>query len=134
RPAGTGDSPHQRTALRGAAGGCHRDRRCADLLPRAGTVTPGRALRSRAGEALVMRAVSAWEPALLRTAVIDSLGKLDPRLMAKNPVMFVVEVASVLTSILWVRDLVAPGPDAQPLWFTGQVSLWLWFTVLFSNF
>ena len=54
--------------------------------------------------------------------------------MVKNPVMFVVEVGSVLTTLLWLRDLVAPPAGAAPAWFTGSVSLWLWFTVLFANF
>ena len=52
--------------------------------------------------------------------------------MVRNPVMFVVEVGSVLTTLLWLRDLL--GGAAEPLWFTGQVALWLWFTVLFANF
>jgi K+-transporting ATPase ATPase B chain len=81
-----------------------------------------------------MRAVSAWEGRLLRAAVIDSVRKLDPRLMLKNPVMFVVEVGSVLTTLVWLRDLVARPPGAEPSGFTGQVALWLWFTVLFANF
>jgi K+-transporting ATPase ATPase B chain len=54
--------------------------------------------------------------------------------MLANPVMFVVEVGSVLTTALWVRDLVARPTGGVPLWFTGAVSLWLWFTVLFANF
>jgi K+-transporting ATPase ATPase B chain len=54
--------------------------------------------------------------------------------MARNPVMFVVEVGSVLTTFVWLRDLVAPAAGAPPGWFTGQVALWLWFTVLFANF
>ena len=54
--------------------------------------------------------------------------------MVKNPVMFVVEVGSVLTTLIWLRDLVAPPAGAMPAWFTGQVALWLWFTVLFANF
>jgi K+-transporting ATPase ATPase B chain len=64
----------------------------------------------------------------------DSLRKLDPRVMARNPVMFVVEVGSVLTTLVWLRDLLAPGAAATPAWFTGQVALWLWFTVVFANF
>jgi len=81
-----------------------------------------------------VRAVSAWEGRLLRQALVESLGKLSPRTMIKNPVMFVVEVASALTTLTWLRDLVAPSPGAQPPGFTGQVALWLWFTVLFANF
>src|SRR5262249_35159540 len=45
-----------------------------------------------------------------------------------------VEIGSVLTTILWLRDVVAAPPGAPPVWFTGTVSLWLWFTVLFANF
>ena len=48
--------------------------------------------------------------------------------------MFVVEVGSVLSTIVWLRDLAAAGPDAAPAWFTGSVALWLWFTVVFANF
>src|SRR5262245_62157384 len=81
-----------------------------------------------------MRAVSAWEGKVLRAALLDSIRKLAPRAMAKNPVMFVVEVGSVLTTVLWARNLVAPSPGAAPVAFTGQVSLWLWLTVLFANF
>ncbi len=81
-----------------------------------------------------VKAVSAWEGPILRTAALDSLRKLDPRLMARNPVMFVVEVGSVLTTLLWLRDLVAPPSGAMPTWFTGQIAIWLWFTVLFANF
>src|SRR5262245_34831632 len=81
-----------------------------------------------------VRAVSAWEGPVIRAALVDSLRKLDPRVMARNPVMFVVEVGSVLTTLIWLRDIVAPSPDALPAWFTGHVSLWLWFTVIFANF
>ncbi len=81
-----------------------------------------------------VKAVSAWEGPILRAAALDSLRKLDPRVMLRNPVMFVVEVGSVLTTLIALRDLLAPAPGAMPLWFTIQVSLWLWFTVLFANF
>ncbi len=81
-----------------------------------------------------VKAVSAWEAGILRAALLDALRKLDPRLMARNPVMFVVEVGSVLTTLLWLRDLLLRPVASEPLWFTGQVSLWLWFTVLFANF
>jgi K+-transporting ATPase ATPase B chain len=81
-----------------------------------------------------VRAISAWEGPLLRAALADSVRKLSPRAMARNPVMFVVEVGSVLTTSLWLRDLVASSATAPPVAFTGQVALWLWFTVLFANF
>jgi potassium-transporting ATPase ATP-binding subunit len=81
-----------------------------------------------------VRAVSAWEGAVLRTAFVDAFRKLDPRLMARNPVMFVVEVGSVLTTLVWLRGLLVAPERAEPFWFTSQVALWLWFTVLFANF
>ncbi|WNG22833.1 potassium-transporting ATPase subunit KdpB [Cystobacter fuscus] len=77
---------------------------------------------------------SLLEPALLKQASLDSLRKLHPRDVARNPVMFVVWAGSVLTTVLVVKDLVAPGPDVTPAWFTVGVTLWLWFTVLFANF
>ncbi|HEV7863982.1 MAG TPA: potassium-transporting ATPase subunit KdpB, partial [Acidimicrobiia bacterium] len=75
---------------------------------------------------------SMFDPAILRRAVGDSFRKLDPRLMARNPVMFVVEVGSVLTTLLFFRDLrTATAADNV---FVGLVAAWLWFTVLFANF
>jgi K+-transporting ATPase ATPase B chain len=79
------------------------------------------------------QAVSIFHGPLVRQAALDSFKKLSPRLMVRNPVMFVVEVGSVLTTLLWLRDLVAPPAGASAL-FTGSVTLWLWFTVLFANF
>src|SRR5580658_6233182 len=73
---------------------------------------------------------SLFDPAILGPAVGDAFRKLDPRHMWRNPVMFVVEIVSAATTILFVRDLLF-GPGA---WFSGQISLWLWFTVLFANF
>jgi K+-transporting ATPase ATPase B chain len=71
---------------------------------------------------------------ILRNAAIESLKKLDPRMVAKNPVMFVVEVGSLLTTLLWLRDRIFHPAAAAPGWFTLAVSLWLWFTVIFANF
>jgi K+-transporting ATPase ATPase B chain len=62
---------------------------------------------------------------------VDSLRKLDPRIQVKNPVMFIVEVGSVLTTIIFIQELTSGV--GRPL-FTGQVAFWLWFTVLFANF
>src|SRR4051812_5324822 len=78
--------------------------------------------------------VSIFHWPLVKPALRDSVAKLSPALMAKNPVMFVVEVGSALPPVIWVRDLVARPAGAPPLWFTFQVALWLWFTVLFANF
>jgi K+-transporting ATPase ATPase B chain len=77
------------------------------------------------------KAVSLFDPAIIRRAIRDAFVKLDPRQVAKNPVMFVVEVGSLLTTYYWLQELVTH--TGNPL-FTGQVSLWLWFTVLFANF
>jgi K+-transporting ATPase ATPase B chain len=78
--------------------------------------------------------LSLFDASIVKAAVKDSLRKLAPRQVARNPVMFVVEVGSVLTTMLLCRDLVRPPADAAPLWFTGAVTLWLWFTVVFANF
>ena len=67
----------------------------------------------------------------MKRAVGDAARKLDPRLVAKNPVMFVVEVGSVITTYYWIKGLVTHDGSAL---FVGQVSIWLWFTVLFANF
>ncbi len=77
------------------------------------------------------RRISIWDRDIVRHATIDSLQKLDPRIQIKNPVMFIVEVGSLLTTIVFVQELLAGA--GQPL-FTGQVAFWLWFTVLFANF
>ena len=69
---------------------------------------------------------------MFRRALADSFTKLNPRLMVRNPVMFVVEVGSILTTGLWVQAL--SGAGEAPAWYIGGVSLWLWFTVLFANF
>jgi len=77
--------------------------------------------------------LSLFDPLILRQAAVDSFRKLSPRLVAKNPVMFVVEVGSVLTTLVFIRDLFV-GTPAAPRWFTGLVAIWLWFTVIFANF
>jgi potassium-transporting ATPase ATP-binding subunit len=79
------------------------------------------------------KSLSLFDPAILGPAIKESFLKLAPHLVAKNPVMFVVEVGSVLTTLLWARDFFSVH-RAAPLWFTGLTSLWLWFTVLFANF
>ena len=77
---------------------------------------------------------SLFDPEIMWPAIWDSFCKLTPRHVIKNPVMFVVEIGSVLTTLILVRDLFAPTPGSQPLWFTFNVSFWLWFTVVFANF
>jgi len=74
---------------------------------------------------------SIWDMNIVRRALWDSLVKLDPRNMMKNPVMFVVEVGSVATTVLLIRDLLK---HQGAFGFNLQITLWLWFTVLFANF
>ncbi len=72
-----------------------------------------------------------WNTEIVAHAVVDSFRKLDPRGMVKNPVMFVVEVGSVLTTALLVDNSIHDRPGFA---FNLQITLWLWFTVLFANF
>ena len=74
---------------------------------------------------------SLWDANIVRRALVDALAKLSPRRMMKNPVMFVVEIGSVITTIYLFRDLAA---HKDALSFDLQITLWLWFTVLFANF
>ena len=71
------------------------------------------------------------DPKIVWPAVRASFVKLDPRTLAKNPVMFVVEVVAALTTVIFLRDLFTGGEN---LGFTFQIIFWLWFTVLFANF
>jgi K+-transporting ATPase ATPase B chain len=71
------------------------------------------------------------DPKIVMPAIGAAFAKLDPRLMIKNPVMFVVEVVAALTTVIFLRELVTGG---ESLAFTFQIILWLWFTVLFANF
>jgi potassium-transporting ATPase ATP-binding subunit len=71
------------------------------------------------------------DPKIVAPAIGAAFAKLDPRTLAKNPVIFVLEIVTVLTTVILLRDLVTGGPN---LGFTFQIVLWLWFTVLFANF
>jgi len=75
-----------------------------------------------------------WDLRIVRRAIVDSLVKLSPRTMMKNPVMFVVEVGSVLTTLQFIRGIVKPIAGVTSTSFELQITLWLWFTVLFANF
>jgi K+-transporting ATPase ATPase B chain len=75
--------------------------------------------------------ISIWDRAILTRAIGDSFRKLDPRIQFRNPVMFIVELGSVITTAVFIRELMTG--TGTPL-FTGQVTAWLWFTVLFANF
>ncbi|NTU77932.1 MAG: potassium-transporting ATPase subunit KdpB, partial [Chloroflexales bacterium] len=73
-----------------------------------------------------------FEPTIVRQAIVASFQKLDPRVQLRNPVMFVVLVGAVLTTVLWLQALVGQGE--APASFIFAISVWLWFTVLFANF
>ncbi|MCL5283789.1 MAG: potassium-transporting ATPase subunit KdpB [Armatimonadetes bacterium] len=74
---------------------------------------------------------SLFDPSIVKRAVVEAFRKLNPRVVAKNPVMFVVEVGSVLTTYLFLKGLIEHSNETL---FVGQVMVWLWFTVLFANF
>ena len=74
---------------------------------------------------------SLWNTEIMAQALVDSFRKLDPRGMVKNPVMFVVEVGSVLTTALLIDNTIH---HRAGFGFNLQITLWLWFTVLFANF
>jgi len=79
-----------------------------------------------------VKSFSLFDPALVRPAIAAAFGKLDPRVQWRNPVMFVVYVGSIITTLLWVQAL--GGQGEAPQGFILAVALWLWFTVLFANF
>src|SRR5262249_42317331 len=124
-------------AVLGAARRRHRHRRRAHVLPRPQSRPDRRAPADGAGAGVLMSAnphattKSIWDPAIVSGALRDALIKLHPRTMARNPVMFVVEVGSVLTTVRFALDAMARRAG---LGFELQITFWLWLTVLFANF
>src|SRR6201998_3964182 len=81
------------------------------------------------------RAVSLFQPEIVRQALVDSFVKLDPRVQIRNPVMFVVEIGAVITTVTWLIQVFggkALGGN-DPAWYTFVISFWLWLTVIFAN-
>ena len=78
-----------------------------------------------------LKSTAIMDARILWPAIGGAFRKLDPRTLARNPVMFVVAIVSALTTVLFVRDLITGGGDLR---FTLQIIIWLWFTVLFANF
>ena len=76
--------------------------------------------------------LSLMDPALVKPAVIASFAKLSPQAQWRNPVMFVVYVGSIVTTLLGIQAL--QGQGEAPAWFILTIAVWLWFTVLFANF
>ncbi len=82
------------------------------------------------------RAISLFQHDIVRRALVDSLKKLDPRVQIRNPVMFVVEVGSVITTVTWLIQVFGGKPlggGYEPAWYTLVISAWLWLTVIFAN-
>src|SRR5882672_9848139 len=82
------------------------------------------------------QARSLFDPEILRPALIESVRKLDPRVQVRNPVMFVVEIGALITTVAWLIQLFGGSPlggGHEPAWFTFSVSIWLWLTVVFAN-
>ncbi|MBP9674416.1 MAG: potassium-transporting ATPase subunit KdpB [Bacteriovoracaceae bacterium] len=74
---------------------------------------------------------SSIDSKIVKQAALCAFKKLHPKILLKNPVMFIVGVGSVITTLYFFHDLYSKSPDT---WFSGNISLWLWFTVLFANF
>src|ERR1700716_4277852 len=72
-----------------------------------------------------------FDPKIVVPAIGSAFVKLDPRVLIKNPVMFVLEIVTVLTTVILIRDLFTGGPN---IGFEFQIILWLWITILFANF
>src|SRR5664280_179384 len=82
------------------------------------------------------RAISLFRRDIVQRALIDSLVKLDPRVQIRNPVMFVVEIGAVITSVTWLIQVFGGGPlggGHEPAWYTLTITVWLWLTVVFAN-
>ena len=72
----------------------------------------------------------------MRPALVASLSKLDPRVQIRNPVMFVVEIGAVITTVAWLIQVFGGTPlggGHEPAWFTFSIAIWLWLTVVFAN-
>jgi K+-transporting ATPase ATPase B chain len=78
--------------------------------------------------------LAVWNWQIVKRAIVDSFVKLNPRKMMRNPVMFVVEIGSVLTTVQLIRGIIRPVPGITSFAFELQITLWLWFTVVFANF
>ena len=82
------------------------------------------------------QAVSLFRRDIVKRALIDSLVKLDPRVQVRNPVMFVVEIGAVITTVTWLIQVFGGRPlggGHEPAWYTFTISFWLWLTVVFAN-
>ena len=132
--------PDRRPAVRRPAHRRHRHPLPPAIFPGAGAGADRRALPDARRQDLLIgdsthvresQAARPVRPQDHRRRGVDALRKLDPRALAKNPVIFVTEAVSLLVTLLFVRDLATHNGSAS---FSGQIAAWLWFTVLFANF
>src|SRR6202163_1396871 len=82
------------------------------------------------------QAISLFQRDIVKRALLDSLVKLDPRVQIRNPVMFVVEIGSVITTVTWLIQVFGGKPlggGHEPGWYTFTIAFWLWLTVIFAN-
>ncbi|HEV7399127.1 MAG TPA: potassium-transporting ATPase subunit KdpB [Solirubrobacterales bacterium] len=82
------------------------------------------------------QARSLFDPEILRPALLESFVKLDPKVQARNPVIFVVEIGALITTVAWLIQVFGGSPlggGHEPSWFTFSVTVWLWLTVVFAN-
>ena len=82
------------------------------------------------------RAISLFQRDIVTRALIDSVKKLDPRVQIRNPVMFVVEIGAVITTVTWLIQVFGGKPlggGHEEAWYTFTISFWLWLTVVFAN-
>jgi K+-transporting ATPase ATPase B chain len=92
--------------------------------------------RAPVPESSERRAISLFRGDIVKRAIIDSFIKLDPRVQIRNPVMFVVEIGAVITTVTWFIQVFGGGPlggGNEPGWYTFTISIWLWLTVVFAN-
>jgi potassium-transporting ATPase ATP-binding subunit len=83
---------------------------------------------------MTSRSESLFTREIVTRAILDSFVKLDPRTLVRNPVIFIVELGSIVVSAIFLIDAVRNDPGQEPLWFTGAIAFWLWITVLLANF